>query len=73
MLIGSDMLDEEAIHANNDINKLICPKFNWSMPIQRKISHLYVSWKYKEILYTKEELIKMHIHFYHLSSDQLWP
>ncbi len=71
LLIGLDILDSQGIFANNVDNVLCCPSLGWTTPIIRKRGHLYLCWTSKDILYTKTELIKLHRHFYHPSTDKL--
>lgn len=71
LLIGLDILDQHGIYPNNVKNLLCCPNLGWSMPLIRKRGHLYLCWTSREILYTKPELLKLHRHFYHPSTDKL--
>lgn len=63
MLIGLDLLEKPGCYANNISNKLKCPSQSWTKPITRKFGHLYICWSNKEVLLTKNELVKMHKHF----------
>ena len=72
MLLGLDVLDRESLVANNVHNELQAPLPGWSMPLEKKFGRLYLCWGAKEILYTKHELVKLHVHFCHLSTDKLY-
>lgn len=71
MLIGLEVLDQNLLIADNVANLLISKRHNWSLPITRKHGHLYVEWDFKDVFYTKSELRKLHLHFYHPSASKL--
>jgi len=71
MLMGLDLLDAMKCYANNVENKFVSPFENWTLPITRKFGHLYLCWSTAEICFTKSELLKMHRHFYHPSTDKV--
>ncbi len=72
MIIGLDILDKETLLADNTENLLIHKKEGWKMPLSRKAGHLYLEWNYAEVLYTRSELQKMHLHFFHPSASKLF-
>lgn len=46
-------------------------RISWEFPLVRKLGHMYLTWP-DEILYTQEELRKVHRHFYHPDSQRLF-
>jgi len=72
MLVGLDVLDREKLVADNVQNKLVAKHRGWSLPITRKLGHMYVEWDFSSALYTKSELQKFHRHFYHPSVNKLF-
>lgn len=72
MLIGLEVLDQNQLVADNLDNELVSKRGKWSLPITRKNGHLFVEWDFAEILYTKSELRKLHLHFYHPSVNKLY-
>lgn len=72
MLIGLEVMDKHKLVADNVDNKLVSKKGNWSWPITRKNGHLFVEWKLNEVLYTKPELKRLHLHFYHPSTSKMF-
>lgn len=57
--------------ADNVENKLVSKQVGWSLPIVRKLGHLYVEWDFSEVLFTKFQLKRLHMHFFHPSSAKL--
>jgi hypothetical protein len=72
MLIGLEILDRENLILDITANDLISKSGNRSIPTIRKDGHLYVEWEIVKTLYTRNELKKLHLHFYHPSSDKLY-
>ena len=72
MLIGLDILDREKLVADNVSNVLSSKRFGWELPITRKDGHLFLTWDYSTVLYTKSELKKLHYHFFHPTSQKLF-
>ena len=70
-LLGLDILDKEGLVANNVMNQLQSLKYNWSLPIERKLGHMFVSWESTSAYFTKPQLIRLHKHFYHPSAENL--
>lgn len=71
MLIGLDTLDKFGIYVNNIQNLLVHDKIKWGIPLIRKGGHMYYNWA-NEILFTMEELRRMHRGFYHPDNDKLY-
>ena len=71
MLIGLDVLDREELIVDNVDNLLVSKRYDWTIPITREEGHLFVTWEYSSILFSKRELTKLHYHFYHPSSKKL--
>lgn len=72
MLLGLDVLDKEKLIVDNVENAVYSKKFKWSIPVTRKEGHLFLTWKFASILFTKPELRKLHLHFFHPSQDKLF-
>ncbi len=71
-LIGLDLLDEFKLYVNTVTNQLIAPNLNLATPLVRKLGHIYLEWnKEDKILYTKQELVRIHRHFSHPATDKL--
>lgn len=64
LLLGLPTLDEYKMYVNNVEDLIVCTSPKWSSPITRKFGHLYYEWG-NDILYTKQELERIHRHFYH--------
>ena len=71
MLLGLDVLDKYAIFANTVTNELIFAREGWSIPLVRKLGHVYLEWQV-DALYTSTELLKIHRHFYHPHPDRIY-
>ena len=71
LLIGLDVLDQEQLIPNNVENQLESRLYGWSIPIIRKLGHLYITWEEHKTLFTRQELLRMHRHFYHPSARKL--
>ena len=72
MLIGLEVLDRERLIPDNVANKLRSLEDGWSLPITRKYGHLYVEWDFPKIWFSKEQIRKLHLQFYHPSADKLF-
>lgn len=72
LLIGLDILDAHLLVVNNVTNKLESHRYNWSLPITRKLGHLYLCWGDNEVLFTRQEIVKLHRHFRHPSAGKLY-
>ena len=72
ILFGLDFLDEQGLIPDNVNNTLVSVKHGWSLPLCRKKGHLYLTWKYCDILYTKKELQRLHLHFFHPNFQKLF-
>lgn len=73
LLIGIDILDKEKLVARNVHNVLWSFKEGWALPLTRKSGQLYIEWDDKSRIYfNKEELRKLHRHFYHPDTEKLF-
>ena len=73
LLFGLDVLDREGWFVNNVTSKLCSASKNWEMPIYRKHGHLYLTWgPVKSILFNRSQLVRLHKHFLHPSTDKLY-
>jgi len=84
-LLGLDVLDAEALYADNVTNRLVhrsitsnrggSQKYHdvWSVPLQRHDGHLYAKMSFpKSMFYTVKELEKLHRQFAHPSVEKLY-
>ena len=71
MLLGLDVLDHHAIFANTVTNELIFAREGWSLPLTRKMGHVYLEWV-NDVLYSSADLVKIHRHFYHPHADRIY-
>ena len=56
MLIGLDVLDREQLIVDNVDNLLVSKLHDWTVPITKKEGHLFVTWDYSSILFSKRDL-----------------
>lgn len=72
LLIGPDILDNFKLIVNTVDNTLDSRLAGWSIPLHRKIGHIYLPWKEDDkVLYTKSELLKLHRGFHHPAARRL--
>lgn len=72
IILGLDLLDKEELYIYNIDNVIVHKYQGWTIPLQRKRGHLYITWNYQEVLYTKRELQKLHFHFFHPTAKKLY-
>lgn len=72
LLLGIDVLDAECMVAENVENVLDHRKRNWRLPITRRGKHMYVVWNVSHVMYSRAQLKKMHMHFFHPSAQKLF-
>ena len=73
VLFGLDFLDRERWVVNNVTSKICYSSKNWEMPVYRKHGHLYLTLgPIKSILCNPSQLVRLHKHFLHLSTDKLY-
>lgn len=70
-LIGLDILDAHDMHANTVTNMLVCVNESLKVPLVRTLGQIYLEWEH-EVLYTMEELQKVHRHFFHPTPERLF-
>ena len=72
LLLGLEFLRQELLLLNYLTNELESYAFNWTMPLIDKFGHIFVEWrKTSNNLYTKAELQRLHLHFYHNSCSTI--
>lgn len=71
LLFGLDTLDKFHMYANTVLNRLVCEAYSVSVPLVRKLGHVYFVWE-RNVLYTMPELRKLHRHFFHPQPDRLY-
>lgn len=72
LLMGIDTLDREQLVADNVENVLDSRRYGWKIPIARRNGHMYVQWNAKTLMFTRSELKKLHLHFFHPSARKLF-
>lgn len=78
LLLGIDLLDRERLVADNVENVLHSRRAGWKMPVIRRGAtdgrggHMYLLWDCSQLCFTKGELKKLHLHFFHPSSRKLY-
>ncbi|GAB0498186.1 hypothetical protein MMPV_009527 [Pyropia vietnamensis] len=71
LLFGMDTLDKFRMYANTVLNRLVCEVYSVTVPLVRKLGHVYYVWE-RNVLYTLPELRKLHRHFFHPQPDRLY-
>lgn len=71
LLFGLDILDKFRMYANTVLNRLVCEAYSVTVPLVRKLGHVYYVWE-QNVLYTMPELRKLHRHFFHPQPDRLY-
>jgi hypothetical protein len=71
-LVGLDKMDKLGKTADTVMNALRCPEGKWYLPLVRKLGPVYLEWNIPhELLFTKAQLQRMHLNFYHPSNQSL--
>ncbi len=71
LLFCLDVLVKYKLLIDNVDNLLICKDPEWSSPTVRKFGHVYYVWDY-DVMYTEQELRRIHRHFYHPQPDRIF-
>lgn len=71
-LLGLDILDREKLVADNVKNVLDSRRDNWQLPIRRKCRHMFFEWGPYDVRFTRSELQKLHLHFFHANVQKLY-
>lgn len=71
LLLGLDVLDAYKIYVNNTINRLVFVNKGVSVPVVRKMGHIYYEWG-AEAYCTFPELQRIHRHFFYARSERLY-
>lgn len=72
LLIGLDALDKFGLYVNNVRNLLVHDNYGWGTSLERSNGYVYFKWGGNDILFTIWELKKMHLGFYHPSTEKLF-
>ena len=73
LLLGLDFLRKERLLLNYLTNELESWDYNWQLPLTDKFGHVFVEWRrLSRVLYTKAELQRLHLHFFHPSVGKLF-
>lgn len=70
-LLGLDALTQFEVILNFGENTVVSKCDGWSLPLKRKLGHVYIEWV-PSILYTERELRRVHRNFYHPQPDKLY-
>jgi hypothetical protein len=70
MLLGMDFLDKHRLIIDVTRNLLVHQSTNSSQPLSRKHGHVYIEWD-SDMLFTYDELRKMHRNFFHPAVNKL--
>lgn len=65
LLIGLDILDKHHLVTENFENRLTRKNYACKMHITRKEGHLFLTWNFATLLFTKAELFKFHLRVFH--------
>lgn len=71
LLLRLDLLDRHRLAPDNVDSILVSKVEGWIVPIVRAHGHLFVRWDLHEVIYTRTELERLHLHFFHLSKQKL--
>ena len=71
-LLGLDELDNSRMYVDNVDNLLRFKDRPFSLPLTRKLGHIYLTWNLSQTLFNRTELRKLHLHFFHPSSSKLF-
>ena len=73
LLLGLDLLRQERLLLNYITNELESWSYGWWLPLVNKFGHVFVEWrKPSRVLYTKAELQRLHLRFFHPSVGKLY-
>lgn len=72
LIIGLDILRSRKLLVDYVENTLIYCNEKIKRPITYKLGHVFVEWDQSEILFTREELSRLHLHFMHPSASKLF-
>lgn len=72
LIIGLDILKSQSLLVNYVENKLEFRNLNISRPITFKRGHVFLEWDAQRIMFTREELTRLHLHFMHPAANRLF-
>lgn len=72
LIIGLDVLKAHSLLVNYVENVLEFRELNVRRPLTYKREHVFLEWDQKSILFTREELTRLHLHFMHPAADKLF-
>lgn len=72
LLVGLDILDRECRVPDNVDNFEISRRDNCRILITRKHGHMFIVWDAAAVRFSKAELQKLHIHFFHPNVQKLY-
>ena len=71
LLFRLPTLGKYKLYVNNVKDVLICTNPKWEHLISRKSGHLFYEWEC-DIMYTENQPLRMHRHFYHPRPERLF-
>lgn len=71
-LLGLNILGREKFVADNVKDVLENRRDNWQLPIRRKCGHMFVEWGPCDVRFSRSELQKLHLHFFHANVQKLY-
>lgn len=71
LIIGLDVIKSHSLLLNYVENRLEFRNLSESKPLTYKHGHVFIEWDQKAIMYSREELTGLHLHFIHPGVDRL--
>ena len=71
-LLGLDELDKARMYVDNVDNVMRFKDADFTLPLTRKLGHIYLTWILPSALFTRLELRKLHLHFFHPTDTKLF-
>ena len=71
-LLGLDVMSNEGLLVDLGNDTIRHPTAQWSLPLKRLRGHIFLCWDANDILFTRKELQKMHLHLFHRSAQKLY-
>lgn len=72
MLVGLDLLRKHQLVLDFEACRITQKRNDWHLPMTFKGGHIFFQWSQREICYTKAELQRLHLHFFHPTAGKLF-
>lgn len=72
LLLGLDLMRDHGFIIDLPAMEIHQRTEGWSIELAFKVGHLFVEWDWATVLYTRAELEKMNLHFFHPSAQKLY-